>query len=1180
MTNRTRILSVACILAAVVCWPTAGANGRDATTIDKKAPALPAKLSGYDPSGQIRFATARQADERRQELIRWIWPGGLPIRVLPTVTSGIDPAVFSGDLAGLDGSLAASVDRLDADIAPYDFHATMYLVHPRTTNGNSRRLVIINSGHRLKVMYTLGTEDSANRFLKAGFQVLMTDMPLIGFNTDRTVVLPEGKGTVTIAKRDHNDMFKKLTPPVLREGEIYRFFLEPFVQGINHFYDSNAGAADVSFVGLSGGGWSSHMIAAVDTRIKSSFAVAGSLPLYARPFAYAARGDAEQYYAPLYREIDSDGDKLPDRAAGVASWLEIYALGGYGPGRQQIQVLCPYDRNFGGTTYKTYAKFVSGVVKKLGQGKWEFHEDTTHNSHLISPDVLNHVILPAIGGVSPTTLSEALLSNPGFETGAPANPIFDRFVPNWRRSGNFDSTEAGCWRGTDKGFPAFIGHGAGALNRVHKGERAWLFQYLGTVAHGDEGKTFRLSADFGGRAAAGKRSKARLTVAFRSGTTPRLDPGTVLGSAGSVDLTSGTEPIELTTSTATWTPTAADIGTEVFAVLSLDVLANIDGSHSAKQYMADNVTLDVGAARPPAPAESRPSASGPGPFFEMRGWETMVDGLWFDSRAHANWYKSKRYLDYLDLVLDRAPEFNANALIFMGRSSNAEPHTFISYRAWPKLNAIYEERGKGDRELQCKRLNEIIAKGKRRGVGIYLWAHELYLPRELIKLHPGMKGVRSSFCPSSPEFLEFVSSKYDELYDRLPGLAGTFLVLSETQTSLLRGSPCKCARCAKLKPAQVVEGLIRAVQKPAAARNKKLVVRLFAHDPEEIARICDAINSMPKDLEFAVMAKACPIDFLGLQLPPHSGFDKIKGRPLIMEEAIGEFRGKTHIPCVPWKFYRDHIRRLAAQRGEGVVVRLEHNGFPKHNFEHPNEFNVHYISELWANPQADPDKIFQAWFERRYGPKAARLLIPAFKNTEDIWEWSSNSLGVYLNSAHGNLAPIFRGGYNTTANFKFFAKGFGSYPGWAAKIKRLKAPDDATCEEVLAESEKALRLAEESLALVEQAKPHLTAPQYEELRAGFSRLCYVSRIFKGTKQLYLYGVQAKETDDPAVRRQKLSRAADATRELKRVANQLETESDRNAWPIGPDDVRGSNLHAIIKDYWAQMGGMPNGGKKR
>ena len=153
MMNRTRILSAACILAVAVSRPAAGESGRDAMTIDKKAPALPAKLSGYDPSGLVRFATAAQADERRRELIRWIWPGGLPTRVLPTVTSGIAPAVFSGDLAGLDGSLAASVDRLDADIAPYDFHATMYLVHPRTTNGNSRRLVIINSGHRNKVMF-------------------------------------------------------------------------------------------------------------------------------------------------------------------------------------------------------------------------------------------------------------------------------------------------------------------------------------------------------------------------------------------------------------------------------------------------------------------------------------------------------------------------------------------------------------------------------------------------------------------------------------------------------------------------------------------------------------------------------------------------------------------------------------------------------------------------------------------------------------------------------------------------------------------------------------------------------------------------------------------------------------------------------------------------------------------
>ena len=56
----------------------------------------------------------------------------------------------------------------------------------------------------------------------------------------------------------------------------------------------------------------------------------------------------------------------------------------------------------------------------------------THKDHIISTDVLNYVILPGIGGVSAPALSSAVIFNPGFETGAPSDPIFNDSVPNWR----------------------------------------------------------------------------------------------------------------------------------------------------------------------------------------------------------------------------------------------------------------------------------------------------------------------------------------------------------------------------------------------------------------------------------------------------------------------------------------------------------------------------------------------------------------------------------------------------------------------------------------------------------------------------------------------------------------------------------------------------------------------------
>jgi len=149
-------------------------------------------------------------------------------------------------------------------------------------------------------------------------------------------------------------------------------------------------------IGKSGGGWTAHVVAAVDTRIDLSLPVAGAYPLYARKLTRSGE-DAEQNYIPLYKEIDTDGDGITDTAAGVASWMEIYALGALGTGRRQIQIQNFYDTCcFFGPYFKTYDDFVAGVVDRLGAGRWEHHSDTTHKAHLISDDVREKVILPAV----------------------------------------------------------------------------------------------------------------------------------------------------------------------------------------------------------------------------------------------------------------------------------------------------------------------------------------------------------------------------------------------------------------------------------------------------------------------------------------------------------------------------------------------------------------------------------------------------------------------------------------------------------------------------------------------------------------------------------------------------------------------------------------------------------------
>jgi hypothetical protein len=255
-----------------------------------------------------------------------------------------------------------------------------------------------------------GIGDTVNRLLQDGYSVVAMNMPLCGWNSDRTVVVPGG-GTVTIpnaGSSGHCDLFSMLSPS-LGGGAVFRLFLEPVVQDINYLQSATPGLKDVSMVGLSGGGWTAAMAPAIDARIKLSIPIAGSAPLYVQNRVSAA--DAEQVFSELYDErINADGS-----GGGVATYLECYALGAYGEGRRQVMVTIPGEpvglypttwltdttilaKNYGTDLagISSVNDLLTGVMGQLHQGRWEYAYDVSANVHQISPWTIDNVIMPAL----------------------------------------------------------------------------------------------------------------------------------------------------------------------------------------------------------------------------------------------------------------------------------------------------------------------------------------------------------------------------------------------------------------------------------------------------------------------------------------------------------------------------------------------------------------------------------------------------------------------------------------------------------------------------------------------------------------------------------------------------------------------------------------------------------------
>jgi len=243
------------------------------------------------------------------------------------------------------------------------FKSVVYHIRPQNP---AKLLAIFHQGHDHDV-WSGGGADTAKFLLDKGYSVMAFQMPLFG---DNKRFAPAEVGS-------HDGMAKLVSSEI----EPIKFFVEPIAVALNYSVKQMS-HDDVIMIGLSGGGWTTTLYAAIDPRVRLSFPVAGTLPDYLRVGRPGDKGDWEQYYPALYK---------------VANYLDLYVLGSSGPGRKQRQVLNKYDSCcFWGVGYRTYEQHVRMAVIDIGRGSFDVYLDETHRSHRISQNALNEAIGPLL----------------------------------------------------------------------------------------------------------------------------------------------------------------------------------------------------------------------------------------------------------------------------------------------------------------------------------------------------------------------------------------------------------------------------------------------------------------------------------------------------------------------------------------------------------------------------------------------------------------------------------------------------------------------------------------------------------------------------------------------------------------------------------------------------------------
>jgi len=226
--------------------------------------------------------------------------------------------------------------------------------------------VIYHTGHE---GFTGRDRAAIRALLNAGYLVWRLDMPLIGANPrEVAITLPEA-GNVFIRQHRQFAYLDELTP-----GSPLRYFIEPVVALVNQA--QLQGYRDIFAIGLSGGGWTVHLAAAMDLRIRSSYTIAAGVPLGLR-FDRDQKnwGDWEENLPALHR---------------ISGFEDLSILGA--AGRSQIQVLNEFDLCcYNEPRYNQYAPAIRQVVESLG-GHYNVHWSKGEFQHRANPKALKVIL--------------------------------------------------------------------------------------------------------------------------------------------------------------------------------------------------------------------------------------------------------------------------------------------------------------------------------------------------------------------------------------------------------------------------------------------------------------------------------------------------------------------------------------------------------------------------------------------------------------------------------------------------------------------------------------------------------------------------------------------------------------------------------------------------------------------
>jgi len=385
-------------------------------------------------------------------------------------------------------------------------------------------------------------------------------------------------------------------------------------------------------------------------------------------------------------------------------------------------------------------------------------------------------------------------------------------------------------------------------------------------------------------------------------------------------------------------------------------------------------------------------------------------------------------------------------------------------------------------------LRRVVREAQRYGIDVYLQNKELWFPEILLELHPEL-WKNGTVCATDPFWWEFVRTKYTELFEDLPDVAGiiTSPATGESRISIA-ANRCTCERCRGTMPREWYLTLLEAMYEPISRAGKQLVVRDFVFDAAAHAGIASAMEALPADV--VIELKNTPHDYYPT-FPDNPRIGRVGGSHAqwIEFDVLGQYFGWGIGISVMTEDIRARFRYARAHGASGVVFRTDWEGLEAHTaFDTPNVVSLYAGAALARDLDVPAVAIAGDWLEREallrpaLGPAERRAAAERVARVLGrTWEVVRRSL--FMNDC------VFSDSSNLPVSLNhawWLAEEKNSLKDWdPSRADALRVDDVGNVRRLLEEKDEAVRLVETLCAEVAGLGDVLTERAHQDLITRF-----------------------------------------------------------------------------------------------